>query len=321
MIRTLVIPRPFDVDRFLASLAEKRGRTIKLIRGRLAADRPFGMLISTAEIDYIYGADNLPLLQFQHTVMHEVGHLLLGHFPANSGSDGAPRVAGDDVLQLLLPTLSPALVRRILGRTVHESAQEREAELFASLVLSRVTSARNTHTRHGPTPRDDLIAQKTLFDYRARRQVRQATRLLSPLWRRMIADVPQVRLDDIDEGALHRAERAQYRLYRRVMEIRDAQVLLRPHIPPGIPERVSTAADKRELDPVDADILREAAELHAALAAYRAGKQHHLDVVDVVGPRYSSTAPDLLTEARRLIRVSTALREGSVGTSRCRWRP
>lgn len=153
VIDTLVIPRPFDVDRFLASLAEKRGRKITLIPGRLGTDQPCGMLISTTDTDYIYCASNVPPLQARHTVMHEVGHLLLDHCTSAPDCDDVPQASGDDALRQLLPTLSPALVRRILGRTVYATGQEREAELFASLVLARVSSARDAYL--GLESRDD----------------------------------------------------------------------------------------------------------------------------------------------------------------------
>lgn len=165
MIGTLVIPRPFDIDRFLAILAEKRGKRIQLVPTNLGADQPCGMLISTTEVDYIACADNVPPLQSQHTVMHEVGHLLFNHGTASSGCGEPPRVANADALHLLLPNLSPALVQRILGRTVYASAQEREAELFASLVLTRVSSPKETYSGVAPGSPTDLALLESAFGH------------------------------------------------------------------------------------------------------------------------------------------------------------
>lgn len=139
-------------------------------------------------------------------------------------------------------------------------------------------------------------------------QVRHATRRLTPLWKRVIEDVPQVQLDEVDDKHLTRAERDEYRLYRRTLEIRDAQLALRPYIPPGIPGWALAAAGERGLDPVAGDVLLEAAELGAALDAHRAGRRHHPENVDVVMAQHSPATPDLLAEARWLIRVGTALR-------------
>lgn len=280
LIDTLLVPRPFDTDLFLTALSRQRGKEIKLVAGLSGVDQPCGMLISTPGTDYIYYAEDMPPLQARHTVMHEVGHLLLDHCLPRSGA--ARDTLGDDALRLMVPTLSPELVRRILGRTVYDSAQEREAELFASLMLSRVDGTRDI------------------------RRVRQATQRLTPLWRRIVAEVPQVRLH-VDEGPLSPAQRAQYRLYRRALEIRDAQLVLRPFIPPQIPEWTFAVVGERGLDPATADILLEAAELGAALDAHHARRRHHAGVVKIVLPRHHVAAPDLLAEARRLIQVATAL--------------
>ncbi|NUS45449.1 MAG: hypothetical protein HOQ24_17375 [Mycobacteriaceae bacterium] len=146
------------------------------------------------------------------------------------------------------------------------------------------------------------------MDNSIHRRMRRDIRNLVPLWRRMVTELPQVRLDGVDENSLAGVERARYRLYRRVIEIRDAQLVLRPYIPPEIPGWALAAARARGLDPVTSDVLLEAAELGAALDAYRAGRQHHAGVVDVVLPRCDAAAPDVLAEVRRLVQVDTALR-------------
>ncbi|WP_370973812.1 MAB_1171c family putative transporter [Amycolatopsis sp. cg9] len=140
-------------------------------------------------------------------------------------------------------------------------------------------------------------------------QVWHATRRLTPLWRQVVEEVmPQVQLDEPEQGRLTRAERTEYRLYRRTLEIRDAQLALRPYIPPQIPGWALAAARERGLSPVAGDVLLEAAELGAALDAYRAGRRHHPEVVDVVMPQHSPATPDLLAEARWLIQVAAMLR-------------
>ncbi|TVT61967.1 hypothetical protein FNH05_01670 [Amycolatopsis rhizosphaerae] len=168
MISTLPIPRPFDLDRFLEALAEERGKRIKLVLSRLGPDQPCGMLISTTEADYIYCAVNVPPLQSQHVVMHEVGHLLFNHGTARSGFGETPRVAGADALAVLLPNLSPELVQRILGRTIYASDQEREAELFASLVLTRISGAKEVYSGPPPDSPVDLALLESAFGHPVR---------------------------------------------------------------------------------------------------------------------------------------------------------
>jgi hypothetical protein len=87
------------------------------------------VLVSTERAEYIgYPADTTPLHQ-RHIVLHEVGHLLCGH---RGGSTLSPATE-----RSLMPHLSGELVRRVLGRDGYTEPQEREAELFATLVAAR----------------------------------------------------------------------------------------------------------------------------------------------------------------------------------------
>ncbi|MFE5587446.1 ParH-like protein, partial [Kitasatospora sp. NPDC056531] len=102
---------------------------------------PCGLLVSPQEADSIvYTADTGTLHQ-RHILVHEIAHLMLDH----AGS--APL----DPAAALLPHLSPALVRRVLGRTRYDEPQEREAELLASLILSRAARA-DAAGPPGPAP-------------------------------------------------------------------------------------------------------------------------------------------------------------------------
>jgi hypothetical protein len=87
------------------------------------------MWMATRDVDYIcYEADTSSLHQ-EHIILHELGHLLCDHPSASA--------APEDLLRLLMPTLDLAMVRRVLGRTAYSDPQERQAELFAMLVLER----------------------------------------------------------------------------------------------------------------------------------------------------------------------------------------
>jgi hypothetical protein len=285
LISTLAIPDPFDMGSFLTSVAERRGKPIKLISTIPGAGQMCGMLISTTEVDYIYSSENLSPLQAQHTKMHEVGHLLFGHGTRESGA-GTPDLA--ESLHLLLPTLSAELVRHILGRTAYATEQEREAELFASLVLAPTTGA----------------WRPTLGDLPARERIHRATRRLTPLWQLVTNAFPHVQLD---APPLSRAARSEYRLYRRVLEIRDAQLALRPYIPPEASAQALAASRERNLDPLAADVLLEAMELAAALNAYRTGQPPHPEFDNAIPAKHSPVPPDLLAEAQWLTKVASTL--------------
>ena len=129
IVAALDIPEPFEVEGFLARLAAARGRPLELLPVAAGADVPCGLLVSTDSADYIFHpADAVPL-HARHIVFHEVGHLLGDH----GGGSAAP---------VLFPDLSPELVRRVLGRTTYSDAQEREAEILATLIARRVLAAR-----------------------------------------------------------------------------------------------------------------------------------------------------------------------------------
>lgn len=149
LVDRLPIPRPFTLARFASGLSEQRGRKIELVPARLAASAPCGLLVSTDDVDYVCFACNTSAVHQLHIVLHEVGHLVLGHTSRRitvrsasttptHGVEGEP--SGDPlrVYEALLPHLSPALIRRLLGRTGYRDADERDAELYATLAGERI---------------------------------------------------------------------------------------------------------------------------------------------------------------------------------------
>ncbi|ONI82682.1 hypothetical protein ALI22I_37790 [Saccharothrix sp. ALI-22-I] len=122
------IPRPFDIDELVARVSRRRGRPIELRPVRTPASGPSGLWVATREADHIFYESETSALHSEHIILHELGHLLCGH---ESG------VTPDVVLRLLMPTLDPAVVRGALSRTGYRDRDERQAELFAMLVLER----------------------------------------------------------------------------------------------------------------------------------------------------------------------------------------
>jgi hypothetical protein len=141
MAEQLELPRPFDPAVLLERLAARRGRPIELLPVAARPHAPCGLLVSTQEADYIVYAADTGALHQRHILVHEIAHLMLEH----AGS--APL----DPAAALLPHLSPALVQRVLGRTRYDEPQEREAELLASLILSRAARA-DAAGPPGPAP-------------------------------------------------------------------------------------------------------------------------------------------------------------------------
>ena len=125
----LDIPRPFDLDVLLARVAASRGREIYLHPLVSGPGIPSGLWLGTAEADHIFTVAGTSPWHRTQIAVHELAHMLLGH---TSTGDGALRLAS-----LLAPDVSPALIRMFLGRGVFFTAEERDAETLASMVLTR----------------------------------------------------------------------------------------------------------------------------------------------------------------------------------------
>jgi hypothetical protein len=130
-LRGLRIPSPFDLDAFCDEVAARRGRPLQLhpVPG-LSAEAPCGMWVGTDRADHVFYDPGTSPLHAEHIVLHELAHILSGHSGADAG------------LAHLFPDLDPATVRRALGRVGYTTAQEREAEMIASLIRGRPPRAK-----------------------------------------------------------------------------------------------------------------------------------------------------------------------------------
>ncbi|MCX4751556.1 hypothetical protein OG455_39675 [Kitasatospora sp. NBC_01287] len=136
------VPTPFSVNALCDRLEEDRGRQISLVPMALPVRQgsPCGLWVATDDTDYILFQQGTSRAHQEHIVLHEIGHLLLGH--------NASPTHQDEVARLLMPTLDPAFVRSVLGRTAYNSEEERAAELVASLLPLEAGRAR----ARGPRP-------------------------------------------------------------------------------------------------------------------------------------------------------------------------
>ena len=127
------IPRPFDLARLLAQVADRRGRMIFVHPFSSGPGIPCGLWLGTAKADHIFTEAGTSPWHRTQIAVHELAHMLLGH---SSTGDGALRLAS-----LLAPDVSPAVTRMFLGRSVFFTAEERDAETLASLVFVLIISA------------------------------------------------------------------------------------------------------------------------------------------------------------------------------------
>lgn len=133
--RELPIPDPWDRKKFIADLAELRGRPIRLIPTDTAslAGSPCGLWIVRRNDDIILHESGTSEYHIDQIVRHEIGHMILGHDRVHGGQTRPDNVV--DLLCALLPAIDPAAVRAVLGRQHFANEQEREAEAFANLLM------------------------------------------------------------------------------------------------------------------------------------------------------------------------------------------
>ncbi|GAA0393607.1 hypothetical protein GCM10009530_51270 [Microbispora corallina] len=124
----LTLPVPFDARALCRTVADKRGRPILLqpLAGRSGL---WGLWVATETSDFIFYEESTTPPHQEHIILHELSHLLCDHYGA--------AVPGGDHTRLLMPSLDPEMVRRMLGRTTYSAVEEQEAELLASLIRQR----------------------------------------------------------------------------------------------------------------------------------------------------------------------------------------
>ncbi|MGW2158903.1 ImmA/IrrE family metallo-endopeptidase [Nonomuraea sp. NPDC001699] len=147
--RRLPMPRPYRVRTLCDLVAAERGRPIRLLE-LPGDDEMLGAWLATEATDLIfYKPDTTPPHQ-DHIILHELSHVICGH---------SPEVDPKAQRHVLFPSLNPALVRRVLRRSIYGSEEEQEAELLASLIWQR--ACRESHPRASDVRRVDTALTGT----------------------------------------------------------------------------------------------------------------------------------------------------------------
>ncbi|RKF24657.1 MAB_1171c family putative transporter [Micromonospora globbae] len=97
-------------------------------------------------------------------------------------------------------------------------------------------------------------------------------RRLEPLWRDLITALPELELDASLRRPLTAVRDIDYALTRRVAEIRDARLALRPYMDARVTELAEQFAEQAELTAEEQRAAVEAAHLACALRAHCAGR-------------------------------------------------
>ncbi|MBF6194912.1 hypothetical protein [Nocardia implantans] len=165
LTRDLPIPHPWNLQAYLDAVAEHRGRSISLwpidtaLLAGTGCGTGSGLWIAKQDSDVIvYGADTTEW-HAEHIIVHELGHMLLGHGPEQH-RPGEPTTSTPTVAAVadLLPSISPESIAHVLGRTDYGTMRERDAETFADMVMLHAMRP----------PRRDSLLHRTFFRDRRR---------------------------------------------------------------------------------------------------------------------------------------------------------
>ncbi|GIG92146.1 UBA domain-containing protein [Plantactinospora endophytica] len=129
-LAALRLPATASMETLCEQIGRQRNRPIRLLPMPLHEARPCGIWLALPDADLIVYEANTTRMHQDHIVAHELAHVVCGHSVLGDDRPFDPRQ--------LFPDLDPGLVRTLLGRSHYSDAQEREAEVLASLLLSRV---------------------------------------------------------------------------------------------------------------------------------------------------------------------------------------
>lgn len=125
----VAVPSPFRAVDYCAALARHRDRPI-VVRLVTAGGAGYacGVWLATPTLDIILVEKAASPEHQDHIIAHELGHMAFDHYGALEPQHGA--------LSVLVPSLDPALVQRVLGRNAYTAQEEQEAEVFASVLMT-----------------------------------------------------------------------------------------------------------------------------------------------------------------------------------------
>ncbi|MER7705143.1 DUF6545 domain-containing protein [Kitasatospora sp. NPDC097605] len=135
-------------------------------------------------------------------------------------------------------------------------------------------------------------------------------RRLGPLWSVLRSELPEIELitPEREFGPAGGRREIRFALYRRIIEIRDGQLALRPHLHPRVALWVREVA--RPTGPEEFAVLVEAAAIAAALEAARAGRRFPAGPGGGWVPH--PVVAGLREEAAWLVKVAAAYRSSPV---------
>lgn len=145
LITQIGIPQPWDINDFLDRLERHRGRDIDLCAISWTLGDSTGAWKKYSDHDVIAYAQNTSSTHQDHIILHEIGHMISEH--------RGRCVLSEDDAQRIAPDLTPTAFAHLLDRSAGK-AEEHEAEIIATMILTRTRQGR----RHKTIRLDDTTA-------------------------------------------------------------------------------------------------------------------------------------------------------------------
>lgn len=207
LVDELNLPLPFTFEGFRAALEQHCQRRVVLAATAMPPSAPSGVWLRTDAADYLHYEERTSPFHQAHIVATLAAHLLLTD------------QVGEMVSHQLVPGIHPPADKQFHGSAVGDVISRPEAEAFAFEVLRRTGSFPGAF------------------------QSRILLRRLQPLRSALLAAVPTA----VGDIAAEAPSGATARLYRSVIEIRDAALAHRSH---GA-EQVASLSHQAQLDAAD----------------------------------------------------------------------
>ncbi|GAA4730086.1 hypothetical protein [Phytohabitans rumicis] len=157
-------PSPRGVEAWCQAIGERRGRPIHLLPLDSTSDTTAcGLWLATDNADYFAVDRGAPPILRRHILLHELAHMFCGH-------SGRPVINSDTIT---FDRLDPAIVRRVLARSLSNDEEEREAEVFADVMAQWLAQ----HSRSRPRRfHRRLLARAAVLPVRAATPAGEADR-------------------------------------------------------------------------------------------------------------------------------------------------
>lgn len=289
LLGDLDLPRPFSVGALCDTVRRTRGRRLIVLPlpQPTSDESPYGLWVEYPDADFILHEAGTSPAHRDQIILHEIAHILLGHSAGVSLPD-ISNMKGRGLVSRLNSGQAMMMSRHSYGNT-----EERHAEIVASVLIDRNENVQS------------LAVYSSAYDY-------MSLHVLWPLWSALTAEAPCIVLSpspDCCGDPLVRGAELRFRLRRRIVEIRDAALLLRGYVSDARAAAAHDTLGTAGLAGEELDAAAEAAWLRAACASRRAG----CTPTRPAPLRRLRGSGDLTGEARRLQLVTAAWNHPAVG--------